>query len=64
MAKSMLSRSIEPFGVSRDPPAGMPARQGLYYNPYFPGGLLAMPPPLSTDGQVEYEELRTLLAHA
>mmetsp|Transcript_12997 Transcript_12997/g.29493 ORF Transcript_12997/g.29493 Transcript_12997/m.29493 type:complete len:277 (-) Transcript_12997:85-915(-) len=40
----------------RDPPAGMPARQGLYYNPYFPGGLLAMPPPLSTDGQVEYED--------
>mmetsp|Transcript_69912 Transcript_69912/g.167819 ORF Transcript_69912/g.167819 Transcript_69912/m.167819 type:complete len:278 (-) Transcript_69912:166-999(-) len=40
----------------RDPPAGMNPRQGLYYNPYFPGGLLAMPPPLSTDGQIEYED--------
>lgn len=40
----------------RDPPAGMPVRAGLYYNPYYPGGLIAMPPPLSTDGQVEYED--------
>lgn len=30
-------------------------RQGLYYNPYFAGGLIAMPPPLQ-DGQVEYED--------
>lgn len=28
---------------------------GLYYNPYFPGGAIAMPPPLS-DGGVEYED--------
>ena len=28
---------------------------GLYYNPYFPGGAIAMPPPLQ-DGQVEYED--------
>lgn len=40
----------------REPPHGIQARQGLYYNPYFPGGLLAMPPPLTCDGQVEYED--------
>jgi len=28
---------------------------GQYYNPYFPGGVLAMPPPIA-DGQVEYED--------
>lgn len=39
----------------REPPAGISARDGLYYNPYFPGGLIGMPPPLS-DGQVEYED--------
>eukprot|EP00747_Dinoflagellata_sp_TGD_P103823 gnl/TRDRNA2_/TRDRNA2_169086_c0_seq4.p1 gnl/TRDRNA2_/TRDRNA2_169086_c0~~gnl/TRDRNA2_/TRDRNA2_169086_c0_seq4.p1 ORF type:complete len:310 (-),score=54.42 gnl/TRDRNA2_/TRDRNA2_169086_c0_seq4:109-948(-) len=40
----------------RDPPAGVEVRSGLYYNPYYPGGLIAMPPPLSTDGQIEYED--------
>jgi len=39
----------------RDPPAGIKPRQGQSYNPYFPGGLIAMPPPL-TDGQVEFED--------
>jgi ubiquinol-cytochrome c reductase cytochrome c1 subunit len=38
-----------------DPPAGMEVREGLYYNPYFPGGALAMYPPLS-DGRVEYPD--------
>lgn len=38
-----------------DPPAGKPLMAGLYYNPYFPGGAIAMPPPL-TDGGVEYED--------
>jgi len=38
-----------------DPPAGKPMMAGLYYNPYFPGGAIAMPPPLS-DGGVEYED--------
>ena len=28
--------------------------QGLYYNPYFPNLNLAMPPPLTADGQVTY----------
>jgi len=38
-----------------DAPAGKPMMPGLYYNPYFPGGAIAMPPPLS-DGGVEYED--------
>jgi ubiquinol-cytochrome c reductase cytochrome c1 subunit len=38
-----------------EPPAGKPMMAGLYYNPYFPGGAIAMPPPLS-DGGVEYED--------
>lgn len=38
-----------------DPPAGKDMLPGLYYNPYFPGGAIAMPPPLS-DGGVEYED--------
>lgn len=40
----------------RDPPAGIEARAGLYYNPYYPGGLIAMPNPLHADGLVEYED--------
>lgn len=38
-----------------DPPAGKQIMTGLYYNPYFPGGAIAMPPPLM-DGGVEYED--------
>jgi len=38
-----------------DPPAGKEMLPGLYYNPYFPGGAIAMPPPLNDDG-VEYED--------
>jgi len=40
----------------REPPAGIEVRDGLYYNPYFPGGLIGMPPPLHSDGLVEYED--------
>jgi len=39
----------------RDPPAGIKLRAGQSYNPYFAGGLISMPPPLS-DGQIEYED--------
>jgi ubiquinol-cytochrome c reductase cytochrome c1 subunit len=39
----------------REPPEGVTLRQGLYYNPYFPGGAIAMPPPLS-DGQLEFDD--------
>lgn len=38
-----------------DAPAGKPMMPGLYYNPYFPGGAIAMPPPLN-DGGVDYED--------
>ncbi|OWK28153.1 cytochrome c1 [Sphingomonas mucosissima] len=30
--------------------------QGLYYNPYFPNLNIAMPPPITSDGQVTYED--------
>lgn len=39
----------------KEPPAGVQVREGLYYNPYFPGAKIAMPNPLS-DGQVEFED--------
>ncbi|THG02451.1 hypothetical protein TEA_022421 [Camellia sinensis var. sinensis] len=38
-----------------DPPAGVSIREGLHYNPYFPGGAIAMPKML-IDGAVEYED--------
>lgn len=38
-----------------DPPAGKQMLPGLYYNPYFAGGAIAMPAPLM-DEQVEYED--------
>ena len=38
-----------------EPPAGVTLRQGLYYNPYFPGGAIAMSKQLE-DGAVEYED--------
>lgn len=39
----------------RDPPAGVKIREGLYYNPYFPGGAIGMPPPLN-ESMIEYED--------
>lgn len=39
----------------RDAPAGINVREGLYYNPYFPGGQIAMARALY-DGAVEYED--------
>jgi len=38
-----------------DPPKGKKMVPGLSYNPYFPGGAIAMARQL-TDGQVEYED--------
>ncbi|MDE3016084.1 MAG: cytochrome c1 [Pseudomonadota bacterium] len=37
------------------PPAGVMLTAGQNYNPYFPGGKLMMPPPL-TEGQVTYTD--------
>ena len=39
----------------RDAPEGVRVGEGLYYNEYFPGHQIAMPPPLS-DGQVTYTD--------
>jgi ubiquinol-cytochrome c reductase cytochrome c1 subunit len=38
-----------------EPPAGVEVREGLYYNPYFPGGAIAMARSLF-DGVIEYED--------
>jgi len=39
----------------REPPTGVAVREGLYFNPYFAGGAIAMAQALS-DGQVEYDD--------
>ncbi|XP_077982595.1 cytochrome c1, heme protein, mitochondrial-like [Glandiceps talaboti] len=38
-----------------DPPAGVELREGLHYNPYFPGGAIGMAQQLY-DGSVEYDD--------
>ena len=38
-----------------EPPADVEPREGLYYNAYFPGHWIAMPPPLQ-EGLVEYAD--------
>lgn len=42
-------------GYKDTAPAGIKVREGTYFNPYFPGGLIGMPPPLQ-DGGLEYED--------
>jgi ubiquinol-cytochrome c reductase cytochrome c1 subunit len=37
-------------------PAEVRPGQGLYFNPYFPNLNLAMPPPITADGQVTYAD--------
>jgi len=39
----------------KDPPAGIAPRDTQYYNPYFPGGWIGMPPPIA-DGGVDYDD--------
>jgi ubiquinol-cytochrome c reductase cytochrome c1 subunit len=39
----------------KDPPADIKVPDGLYYNTAFPGGKIAMPPPLSDDA-VQYSD--------
>lgn len=39
----------------RETPAGVSVREGLHYNPYFPGGAIAMPKMLNDEG-VEYDD--------
>jgi ubiquinol-cytochrome c reductase cytochrome c1 subunit len=39
----------------RDPPEGFVLAENMYFNPYFPGCQISMPPPL-TEGAVEYDD--------
>jgi ubiquinol-cytochrome c reductase cytochrome c1 subunit len=40
----------------KDAPAGFKMQTGMNYNEYFQGHQIAMPPPLTTDGQVTYAD--------
>jgi ubiquinol-cytochrome c reductase cytochrome c1 subunit len=40
----------------KDAPAGFKMNPGMNYNEYFPGHQIAMPPPLTTDGQLTYAD--------
>jgi len=40
----------------KNPPAGHEVPQGLYFNPYFHNLNIAMPAPITSDGQVTYAE--------
>ena len=40
----------------RNPPGDVQVPQGLHYNPYFANLNIAMPPPLTADGQVTYAD--------
>jgi len=42
-------------GYTEPPEGHPPLREGLYYNPYFPGGAIGMPPQLM-DGAVEFPD--------
>jgi len=39
----------------KEPPPGIDVKNGLYYNPYFGGSQIAMPPQL-VNGSVEYDD--------
>lgn len=39
-----------------EPPADFHLNEGMHYNPYFPGGQIAMPQPIASEGQVTYED--------
>lgn len=41
-----------------DPPEGVEVREGMAYNPYFPGGVIGMPQQLFLDS-VEYDDGKT-----
>ncbi|MBI3419980.1 MAG: cytochrome c1 [Proteobacteria bacterium] len=43
-------------GFGETPPADMKILPGMNYNPYFPGGQIAMPPPLAADDLVSYSD--------
>jgi ubiquinol-cytochrome c reductase cytochrome c1 subunit len=39
-----------------EPPEGVTVMEGMHYNKYFPGHQIAMPPPLTSDGQLTYAD--------
>ncbi|MBA8667199.1 cytochrome c1 [Holosporaceae bacterium 'Namur'] len=45
-------------GYQSTPPKGVKLGENMYYNPYFinGSGQIAMPPPITTDNQVEYTD--------
>ena len=43
------------MGYDEEPPEDVTVADGMYYNHYFPGGQIAMPPPLSEE-LVEYDD--------
>ena len=45
-----------------DPPAGVEIREGMNYNPYFPGGAISMARVLF-DGLVEYDDRASQLSY-
>jgi ubiquinol-cytochrome c reductase cytochrome c1 subunit len=40
----------------KDPPAGVKLNPNMYYNEYFPGHQIAMPPPLTQADQIKYAD--------
>lgn len=40
----------------KEPPPDVTLSSGVYYNPYYPGKLIGMAPPLVVEGQVEYAD--------
>jgi len=40
----------------KEAPHGFEITNGKYYNPYFPGRQISMPPPIADDEQVEYSD--------
>jgi ubiquinol-cytochrome c reductase cytochrome c1 subunit len=40
----------------KDPPAGFKMNEGMYYDEYFAGHQIKMPPPLTQTGQVNYAD--------
>jgi ubiquinol-cytochrome c reductase cytochrome c1 subunit len=58
MVKARMGSSDYLFGLLtgyKDSPKGVKVPEGMYYNQYYPGHLIAMPSPLS-DGSVEYAD--------
>lgn len=55
--QKLIRRALfgSPLQGYKEPPPGISVRQGLYYNPYFPGGVISMPKMLA-NGAVEYDD--------